>query len=60
MAKLNNGRKTVYNNITDEDKLKQVNEENLQLEDDFLEYLISTDRAFLVLEFRKQQKQTFR
>lgn len=45
MAESNNGRKTVYNNITDEDKLKQVNEENLQLEDDFLEYLISTDRA---------------
>lgn len=45
MAGENTGRKTVYNAITSEEKLKQVNEDNLQLEDDFLEYLISTDRA---------------
>lgn len=39
------GRTTVYNNITSDEKLKRVNEENLELENDFLEYLVSTDRA---------------
>lgn len=39
------GRTTVYNNITSEEKLAQVNEENLELEDDFLEHLTSTDRS---------------
>ena len=45
MAKQTEGRSTVYNSITSEDKLEQVCEDNLQLEDDFLEYLTSTDRA---------------
>ena len=39
------GRSTVYNEITSEEKLAQVNEDNLELEDDFLEHLVSTDRA---------------
>jgi integrase len=39
------GRSTVYNEITSEEKLRKVNEENIQLEEDFLEYLVSTDRA---------------
>lgn len=39
------GRTTVYNEITSDEKLKQVNEENLQLENDFLEYLASIDRS---------------
>ena len=39
------GRTTVYNEITSEDKLKQVNPENIQLENDFLEYLESVDRS---------------
>ena len=39
------GRTTVYNEITSEEKLKQVNPENLQLEEDFLEYLESVDRS---------------
>lgn len=39
------GRSTVYNEITSEEKMAQVNEENLELEDDFLEHLVSTDRA---------------
>lgn len=39
------GRTTVYNNITSEEKLAQVNEDNLELEDDFLEHLTSTDRS---------------
>ena len=40
-----NIRKTVYNNITSEEKLAKVNPENIQLGDDFLEYLTSIDRA---------------
>lgn len=39
------GRSTVYNEITSSEKLELVNDENKQLEEDFLEYLISTDRA---------------
>lgn len=39
------GRTTVYNEITSDEKLKQVNEENIQLENDFLEYLASIDRS---------------
>jgi len=39
------GRSTVYNNLTSEEKLEKVNEDNLQLEDDFLEYLSSTDKS---------------
>jgi integrase len=39
------GRSTVYNDLTSEEKLAKVNEENLELEDDFLEYLVTTDRA---------------
>ena len=42
---LENIRKTVYNNITSEEKLAKVNPENIQLENDFLEYLTSIDRA---------------
>lgn len=44
MAK--DGRTTVYNkNITSEEKMKQVNPDNLDLENDFIEYLESVDRA---------------
>lgn len=39
------GRSTVYNLITSEEKLKEINDENKQLEEDFLDYLVSTDRA---------------
>lgn len=38
-------RKTVYNNIISEEKLKKVNPDNIQLGNDFLEYLTSVDRA---------------
>lgn len=41
----NAGRSTVYNNITSKEKLDQVNPENLELENDFLEYLASVDRS---------------
>ena len=39
------GRSTVYNNIVSEDKLKQVNEKNVELCKDFLDYLVSIDRS---------------
>lgn len=39
------GRSTVYNEITSEEKMKQVNPDNLELEKDFLEYLEATDKA---------------
>lgn len=39
------GRTTVYNEITSKEKLDKVNEENKQLEEEFLEYLVSTDKA---------------
>lgn len=42
---LREGRTTVYNEITSDEKLKQVNDENIQLENDFLEYLASIDRS---------------
>lgn len=45
MGNQKEGRTTVYNNITSEDKMEQVNPENIQLENDFLEYLASIDRA---------------
>lgn len=45
MANQKEGRTTVYNDITSEDKLKQVNRENIELENDFLEYLTSIDRS---------------
>ena len=39
------GRSTVYNRISDPEKLDKVNPENIELEKDFIEYLISTDKA---------------
>ena len=42
---MKDGRTTVYNNITSEEKLEKVNKENIQLENDFIEYLESIDRA---------------
>lgn len=39
------GRSTVYNYITSKEKLKQVNTKNFELEEDFLEYLASTDKS---------------
>lgn len=43
---MKDGRTTVYNNeLTDKKRLDKVNEENKQLEEDFLEYLSSTDKS---------------
>lgn len=43
--KKDDGRSTVYNNITTEEKMKRVNPENLELQKDFLDYLSSIDRS---------------
>lgn len=45
MGNKKEGRTTVYNNITSDEKMAQVNPDNIQLENDFLEYLSSIDRA---------------
>lgn len=42
---LREGRTTVYNTITSPEKLEQVNKDNIQLENDFLDYLASTDKS---------------
>lgn len=39
------GRTTVYNNITSEAKITQINPKNIELMNDFLDYLISIDRS---------------
>lgn len=39
------GRSTVYNKITSGEKLAEVNPENIELENDFIEYLESIDRS---------------
>lgn len=39
------GRTTVYNQISSPEKLSQVNPDNIQLGEDFLEYLSSIDRS---------------
>lgn len=39
------GRSTVYNEITSKEKLKECNPDNIQLGEDFLDYLSSIDRA---------------
>lgn len=39
------GRKTVYNNITSEDKINKINTKNIDLKNDFLDYLVSIDRS---------------
>ena len=39
------GRTTVYNNITSEEKIAQINPKNVELMNDFLDYLVSIDRS---------------
>lgn len=39
------GRTTVYNKLTNDEKLAQVNPNNAQLSEDFLDYLSSIDRS---------------
>ena len=39
------GRTTVYNNITNQENISKINKKNIELMNDFLDYLISTDRS---------------
>ena len=39
------GRTTVYNTITSEEKISKINKKNMELVNDFLDYLKSIDRA---------------
>lgn len=39
------GRTTVYNNITNEENIKKINKQNIDLMNDFLDYLVSIDRS---------------
>ena len=39
------GRKTVYNAITSDEKIAQINKKNMELVNDFLDYMRSIDRA---------------
>ena len=39
------GRTTVYNNITSPEKINQCNKWNINLGDEFIDYLKSIDRA---------------
>lgn len=42
---MKSGRTTVYNELTSEERLDKANEDNKQLEEDFLEYLSATDKS---------------
>lgn len=53
------GRSTVYNRITSPEKLESVNKENLELENDFLDYLQSVDRAKSTIEQYKSNLHIF-
>ena len=43
-------RSTVYNNITSPEKLEKINSENIELMNDFLDYLKSVDKASSTIE----------
>lgn len=51
------GRSTVYNKIVTEEMLSNINKDNLELGNDFLEYLASTDRAVTTInQYRNDLK----
>lgn len=56
---MGNTRKTVYNYICSPEKLAQVNPENIQLGNDFLEYLTSIDRAKTTVESYRSDLNVF-
>lgn len=56
---MENKRTTVYNNITSPEKLAKVNIENIQLGNDFLEYLSSVDRSKSTIDAYKHDLDIF-
>lgn len=57
MAK--DGRTTVYNNIVTPEKMKEVNSENIDLMEDFLDYLVSIDRSKTTIAAYKNDLKIF-
>lgn len=53
------GRSTVYNNITTEEKINAINSKNIELMNDFIDYLKSVDRAPLTIKNYKHDLQIF-
>ena len=53
------GRTTVYNNIVTPEKLEQVNKENIELMNDFLDYLVSIDRSKTTIAAYKNDLKIF-
>ena len=53
------GRTTVYNNIVTPEKMVQVNKENIELMNDFLDYLISIDRSKTTIAAYKNDLKIF-
>lgn len=57
MAK--DGRTTVYNNIVTPEKMNEVNPENIDLMEDFLDYLVSIDRSKTTIAAYKNDLKIF-
>lgn len=53
------GRTTVYNNIVTPEKIEQVNKENIELMNDFLDYLVSIDRSKTTIAAYKNDLKIF-
>jgi len=56
---LGNGRKTVYNRICSETKLKLINPDNIDLMEDFLQYLNSVGKSAGTIEQYKSNLKVF-
>ena len=52
-------RKTVYHKIVTEEKLAKVNKKNLELIEDFLDYLVSIDRSPKTIEVYRSDLNIF-
>lgn len=53
------GRTTIYNNIVTPEKIEQVNKENIDLMNDFLNYLVSIDRSKTTIAAYKNDLKIF-
>ena len=53
------GRSTVYNLITSDDNLKKINKKNIELMNDFLDYLVSIDRSPTTIKGYKNDLEIF-
>lgn len=53
------GRTTVYNNITNDENLSKINKKNIELMNDFLDYLVSIDRSKGTIDGYRSDLQIF-